>query len=563
MQPPDDTATLRTARRARERRAWAEAAAAYEDALAAAGGESAPLWLDLARARFRGGELDAAWSACLAAADLGRAEGDPTVLADAATVVVGLSGDPICDQIHELCREAIHSLGNTDPVRTARLLGQLAATANRWAGDFEAGVVDEADRLATASGDGDARLLALFARHAHSQDFRTPEARLDLGDQAARLAAETGDRRTAMWGHFWRLDTHYELCQRLEMDAELVALTAVVNHLAEPYGRWRLRLIQASVAALEGRFDDGFDRADEAVAIARATGGSGQAEFLHMVVQGNVGALSGRLDRVAEVESFVRRLLADEGPFLARNWLASLLGSLGRVDEARAVWESMIPHLEAFPRYTPEWVINLVGNTNLSVQLGDDRIAQRLYHELAPFPERLAIGGAHTPPEGLIAHHLGRLARLLGDDAAARVHFEQALGLAVRLGSAPFEAHARLALGELSHTSAVPAERREAEQQLMQAAAIAARIDLRPVSGPADALLARLRPSGTSLLSGREEQVAALVAEGSTNRQVAARLHLSERTVETHVRNVMLKLGFDSRAQIAAWYARRTSGSAT
>jgi DNA-binding CsgD family transcriptional regulator len=563
MHAPEDTDTLRAARRAMGRRAWTEAAAHYEDALAEAGGQSASIWLELARSRFRAGDFDAAWSACLAAADIGRAEGDPALIADAATVVVGLYGDPICDQIHELCREAIHALGPADPVRAARLLGQLAATANRWAGDFEIDVVDQADQLATSSGDREARFLALFARHVHSQDFRTPGARTELGDRAARLAADTGDRRAAMWGHIWRLDSHYELCRRLEMDAELVSLTAVVNHLAEPHGRWRLRLIQGSIAALDGRFDDAFARADEAVTIARTSGGSGEAEFLHIVFQGNVGTLAGRLDRVAEAESFVRRLLGDGGPFLARNWLASLLATLGRTDEARTVWETMIPHLEAFPRYTPEWVINLVGNTDLSVQFGDDRLAQHLYDELAPFPERLAIGGAHTPPEGLIAHHLGRLARLLGDDDAARIHFEQALRLAVRLGSAPFEAHARLALGDLLHTSGAPAERREAEHQLMQAAAIADRIDLRPVAGPADALLARLRPGGTSLLTGREEQVAALVAEGASNRQVAAQLHLSERTVETHVRNVMLKLGFDSRTQIAVWHARRTSGSAT
>ena len=49
--------------------------------------------------------------------------------------------------------------------------------------------------------------------------------------------------------------------------------------------------------------------------------------------------------------------------------------------------------------------------------------------------------------------------------------------------------------------------------------------------------------------------MAALVAEGLTNRQIGARLFISERTVATHVRNILNKLGFASRAQIANWMA--------
>jgi DNA-binding CsgD family transcriptional regulator/tetratricopeptide (TPR) repeat protein len=54
-------------------------------------------------------------------------------------------------------------------------------------------------------------------------------------------------------------------------------------------------------------------------------------------------------------------------------------------------------------------------------------------------------------------------------------------------------------------------------------------------------------------LTARERQVAALVAEGKTSREIAARLVVSERTAEVHVGNILGKLGFTSRAQIAAW----------
>ncbi len=54
-------------------------------------------------------------------------------------------------------------------------------------------------------------------------------------------------------------------------------------------------------------------------------------------------------------------------------------------------------------------------------------------------------------------------------------------------------------------------------------------------------------------LTPRERQVAEQIAHGKSNREIADALFLSERTIETHVRNVLSKLGFTSRAQIAVW----------
>ena len=47
--------------------------------------------------------------------------------------------------------------------------------------------------------------------------------------------------------------------------------------------------------------------------------------------------------------------------------------------------------------------------------------------------------------------------------------------------------------------------------------------------------------------------MAQLVAEGSSNKQIGARLFISERTVDSHVRSILNKLGVNSRAQIAVW----------
>ena len=58
-------------------------------------------------------------------------------------------------------------------------------------------------------------------------------------------------------------------------------------------------------------------------------------------------------------------------------------------------------------------------------------------------------------------------------------------------------------------------------------------------------------------LTARERDVAALVAQGKSNRAIANELIISERTVESHVSCVLAKLGFTARAQIAAWAVER------
>lgn len=55
-------------------------------------------------------------------------------------------------------------------------------------------------------------------------------------------------------------------------------------------------------------------------------------------------------------------------------------------------------------------------------------------------------------------------------------------------------------------------------------------------------------------LTLREGRIAELVAQGLTNKEIAARLVISPRTAEAHVQHILTKLGFTSRAQVAAWH---------
>lgn len=63
------------------------------------------------------------------------------------------------------------------------------------------------------------------------------------------------------------------------------------------------------------------------------------------------------------------------------------------------------------------------------------------------------------------------------------------------------------------------------------------------------------------LLTRREREVAMLVTQGRTNREIAAALVITEKTAENHVQHILNKLGFRSRAQVAAWAVEQDLGT--
>ncbi len=94
-----------------------------------------------------------------------------------------------------------------------------------------------------------------------------------------------------------------------------------------------------------------------------------------------------------------------------------------------------------------------------------------------------------------------------------------------------------------------------------------------PYIGDVDELVASIRgflrlparpASPSPVLTPRQRQVAELVTDGLTNRQIAERLGIQERSAEGHIERIRLRLGVRSRAQIAAWWvatrARQASG---
>ncbi|TMR28358.1 LuxR family transcriptional regulator [Nonomuraea zeae] len=79
-----------------------------------------------------------------------------------------------------------------------------------------------------------------------------------------------------------------------------------------------------------------------------------------------------------------------------------------------------------------------------------------------------------------------------------------------------------------------------------------------PSSEPAPTSASALTPPQSGLTS-RELEVAALIADGVRNKDIAARLVISQRTAEGHVEHILEKLGFTSRTQVAAWYVNHVA----
>jgi predicted ATPase/DNA-binding CsgD family transcriptional regulator len=168
------------------------------------------------------------------------------------------------------------------------------------------------------------------------------------------------------------------------------------------------------------------------------------------------------------------------------------------------------------------------------------RLARQLDDRVAQFHMLGALGCCAA------ASHEPRLAaRLFG----AMENIRAEAGAAVNAGMAP-----ALTQGAESVRGVLGQVRFESEfnagQRLSRDAA--ARLALREQAYPA----AANPPHGSAgVLGKRETDVARLVADGLSNKEIGTRLFISERTVESHVRGIMNKLGFNSRAQIAGWMA--------
>jgi DNA-binding CsgD family transcriptional regulator len=304
----------------------------------------------------------------------------------------------------------------------------------------------------------------------------------------------------------------------------------------------------APVELAAGRYQAATASATEGLGLARETGNDTSA-CRHLATLAHLAALRGDEDacRSLATEALDRAAARGLGlvATLAGYALATLELGLNRPAEALARLERL---LAAGPGAgSPFFAVYTVPDlVEAAVRSGRPDAATG---PLAAF-ERLATMAGTAEPLAQLARCRG----LLAPDEAAAAHFEEALRR--HEGQArPFD----LARTQLVYGEALRRARRrgDARTHLREALATFQRLGAAPWAERAGAELratgetARRRdPSALSQLTPQELQIIRLVGEGGTNREIGAQLFLSRRTIDYHLRNVFVKLGVSSRAEL-------------
>ena len=544
----------RAADRAMAQLAWEEAASLYRRALDAGGTHgvlAAPdrcrLLLALAQAQVRAFDVDDARRSLLTAVAIARTSGDVDSLARAALTMEGVNDAAWEPTSRALCAEVLDRLPAGDNALRVRLLALLAA-AGGWAVAEESGA-RSAEALAMAERVGDRHALreALRARQMALSGPDGAGQRLALGDRLVALGGD-GDDDAVLWGRLWRFDALAQLGDLDGAEAEVEWIDAVAVRLRSPLAAWHVARCRAAVAAARGRFPQALAYGREAELAAERAGGMGAripSHGLLLMLHDQIGALGPSSfepvepSHEAPVPAFQRALYA--------RWLAGE----GRREEAYRIYRGL-PDVGQLPPFVQ--LSAYATMTELAAQFDDRETAGRMYRLLLPHAELYVCSGAGVVlivgpvryPLGVAAATVGRL-----DDAAR--HLRAAIDSGGRTGTPPAVAQATHQLARVLARRTRPGDRAEAAALATAAAALAGRLGMRPLERQARDLagsLAGHRPGG---LTRREREVAQLVAQGLSNRQIAAAAHISERTVESHVQHILDKLGFANRARIAAW----------
>ena len=302
---------------------------------------------------------------------------------------------------------------------------------------------------------------------------------------------------------------------------------------------------------LLGHLEQAQSFLEEALLLGRSTGHGAAATL------GVLGMLANRQDRLDAARTFLDESLTltrARGPgnlgytvLMELGWNAYLRG---RTELARELWEQTLQeaHEQANPYYeaaTHTW-LGLIG-------LRQGGIEKAEWHAQAGVRQRWAIGNWAGIPQGLT---------VLAAISASEGQLERALRLAGAAGSLRKETTGRLPPVVLADLQ----ERLHRCQQILgeraakAASAAGVRMDLAravayALEGPG-VEAETSAPVTTNPLTRREHEVAHLLRRGLTNRQIASELVIAEGTVGIHVDHILAKLGFHSRAEVAAWVAQ-------
>ena len=520
-----------------------------------AAGERAALLVETARAHAAANDIATATALCTEAADLARYAGDPELLGRVALVMPGISDTDWLVSSRRWCEEALAGLDEGDTPLRAMLLAQICHAM--MPGLDEEGLTAASARslaMAERLGDHEALVSALRARQLARSGADGNAERLVLGARMVGTGEAAGDADAVLWGRLWLFDALLQAGRVVDAERELDRLEPVVERLRLPLARLHLLRRKAAIAFGRGRFADVRALNDEAHSIV-VDGGHSGALLAASAMDSTIGISIGPdPDVVAALET----LAEHESPFVAmmRTLLAVQYLCLRRFDRARH-WYARLAS-PSTRRIPPFLALALdAAHAQLATDLGDAAGAETCYRVLLPHADLHAVVGAGTiATHGSVQLYLGIAALGAGRAEAAVRHLRAAVDANEAAALDPFTATARYRLAAALRARGRSADSDEAVALLAAADAAAERMGLLPLRADIADLAAALRDGG--VLSPRETEIAQLVADGLTNRQIAAAAHISERTVESHVQHILAKLGFTRRSQIAVWSTRRT-----
>jgi len=333
--------------------------------------------------------------------------------------------------------------------------------------------------------------------------------------------------------------------------------------------------VLALVSFRAGQQAEALDRVVAAVDAAR-TDGDDWEEGIALAVKATFIARQGRLDEARQAFQDALDVLQDNN-----HWgVAQTRYGFGRLAAARGDNAAAIVHFrDALRVYReldarPEIARCLAGIGGAALSQGDLALASASLTESLQFS--LATGQRLAIARGLEA--LAVLAGAQGDLAVAAQLAGAALALRVAVGhERPAAARsnlddllevARRQLGPDAAAALFAGGQAMSPHQAFQlAVAGSGESPGGAVAGSPNAPAAprtrqqtALSPALSSALTAREREIAALIARGLSNRGIAEQLVISPATAARHVANIFSKLGFSSRAQVAAWVAQDDHG---
>lgn len=555
----DATAAAKWAERAGDEAvdqlAWERAAALYRRALETgapiAAADRARLLRLTSLAHVRAGDAAAAADALSDAVAAARESGDPEALGEVALVTEGMSDAWDFFRGAPVAAEALAALPPTDHPLRARLLA-LHAAENGLFGATDA-EQNSVAALAMAHRLGDSRVLrsALRARQMVRSGPDGVHERLELGDQMLAIGRREGDDDAELWGRLWRFDALAMLGRLDHAEAELGPIQALADRLRRPIARWHYLRTKAAIDMARGRFEEARRATQEEAGLVTGRE-QNPLRGVPAAVLVVIASLTGRRDAALESTFDLFHRMAP--PFTL-----SMLGlyhlRLGDRDAAERAFQSAGP-VSDIP--LPALLSVACTRVELAAGLGHTGEALEAAAILRPHSQLFATGGAGALLiAGSVRTYLGLAAGAAGrlDDAARDIR----AGLVIneRAGTAPFTALAQVELARVLARRRRPGDRDEAAALAASAAAVARRLGMAPLVGAAETLVRELSDESPGPLTRREREVADQVAKGLTNKQIAALLHISERTAESHVQHVLTKLGAANRTQVAAYLATK------